>query len=72
MAGLPEKSDFIAGSEQDVGDDMTDMYHAVLKDTREDLKTEGKDVGDMYRMGKEQKFRVRLVPLLFYRSANPS
>jgi hypothetical protein len=56
MAGLPEKSDYISSVDLE---DHEDMYHAVLKDTRENLDTEGKDVKDMYRMGKEQKFKVR-------------
>lgn len=61
MAELPEKHDYVAASDQDIqsGEEMTDMYHAVIKETKEDFKTEGKDVGDMYRMGKEQQFKVR-------------
>jgi hypothetical protein len=61
MAELPEKRDYVAGSDQDIqsGEEMTDMYHAVIKETKEDFKTEGKDVGDMFRMGKEQQFKVR-------------
>lgn len=59
MAELPEKSDFVAATDNDIrSEEMTDMYHAVIKDNREDLKTEGKDVGDMYRMGKKQQFKV--------------
>lgn len=72
MASVEEKGNDITGSIQDDGGDMTDMYHAVLKDPRDDLKTEGNDVKDMYRLGKKQEFKVRPRLLLFYRSANPS
>lgn len=69
MAGLPEKSDYMSNVDLD---DNEDMYHAVLKDTRENLDTEGKDVKDMYRMGKEQKFKVRPMLFVSFRKANPS
>ena len=64
MAEVPEKRDYVAASDQDnqSGEDMTDMYHAVFRDAKEDFRTEGKDVDDMYRMGKEQQFKVRQCP----------
>ena len=62
MAEVSEKGDFVVSEDQDVhSDEATDMYHAVIMDTRQDFLTKGKDIGDMYRMGKEQQFKVSIL-----------
>ena len=61
MAELPEKSDYVASVENEMSGEELDMYHAVIKDAKEDMQTKGNDVGDMYRMGKQQQFKVRLM-----------
>jgi len=59
MAEALEKRGFGLSDDHDVhSNEATDMYHAVIKDTRQEFLTEGKDVDDMYRMGKEQQFKV--------------
>jgi len=61
MDEIPEKdarlSDYEVQSQE-----VADMYHDVVKETIEDLQTRGADVGDMYRMGKEQQFKVSSDP----------
>ena len=58
---LPEKNEAAMAEREDATGrgDAADMYHAVVKESNENLKTEGADVDDMYRMGKQQQFKVR-------------
>ena len=45
------------------GKDIKEIYHEVVRDSAADVEgkgaSTGSDVGDMYRMGKEQQFKVR-------------
>jgi hypothetical protein len=58
MSELPEKLNPSSSSDEVNERDVSDMYHEVVRDAKEDLMTAGNDVGDMYRMGKQQQFKV--------------